>query len=78
MGTDVLPIFSDAQLEQVQCPVLFIGGKNDCFYNSEKSASRLMDNMKDVTTDVLPNTGHVLVNQTNTIIEFLRVKNEKT
>lgn len=69
--TDIPPIFSDEQLRAITIPLLFIGGKNDCFYNSEKTANRLQKEVLLATTFVLENTGHVLVNQTERIINFI-------
>jgi len=69
--TDVLPIFTDTQLQQIQIPVYFIGGEIDCFYNSQKTSLRLFENIKLVKNEVLPNTGHVLINQTSKITNFL-------
>ena len=70
--TDALPIFSDEQLQQIKCRVLFIGGENDCFYASEKTAKRIERNIEDAQSMVLKDTGHVVVNQINNIIPFLR------
>ncbi|WP_321345074.1 alpha/beta hydrolase [uncultured Draconibacterium sp.] len=70
--TDALPRFSNEQLQQIKCPVLFIGGENDCFYVSEKTAKRLEQNIENAKTLVLKNSGHVVVNQINTIIPFLK------
>ncbi len=69
--TDVLPVFSDEQLQQIKCPVLFIGGENDCFYVSDKTAKRIERNIKNAKSMVIKNLGHVVVNQTNNIIPFL-------
>lgn len=69
--TDALPVFSDEQLQQIKCPVLFIGGENDCFYVSEKTEKRIARNIKNSKSLVLKDSGHVVVNQTNNIIPFL-------
>ena len=69
--TDALPVFSDEQLQQIKCPVLFIGGENDCFYISEKTAKRIERNIRYAKSMVIKNSGHVVVNQTNNIIPFL-------
>lgn len=69
--TDVLPIFSDQQLKSINSETFFIGGVNDCFYNSKKTALRLNKNIKSVKCEVLLNTGHVLINQTESIIDFI-------
>ena len=69
--TDILPVLSDKTLQKIKIPVLFIGGESDCFYNSGKTASRLNKNLDKVQCIVLNNTGHVLINQGKTIIQFL-------
>jgi len=69
--TDVLPVLTNESLRQIKAPTLFIGGENDCFYDSRKTASRLKENMDNVKCLVLKDTGHVLTNQTNNILQFL-------
>jgi len=69
--TDVLPVLQDESLQKINVPTLFIGGENDCFYNSQKTASRLKNNLENVHCFVLENTGHVLINQTDKILQFL-------
>lgn len=69
--TDVMPIFTDQQLQQIKCPVLFIGGENDCFYVSNKTAKRIQKNIVSGQTIVLEKVGHVIINQLNKIIPFL-------
>lgn len=69
--TDVLPVLSDKTLQKIKIHTLFIGGENDCFYDSQKTASRLNKNLNKVQCFVLDNTGHVLINQSKRIIQFL-------
>lgn len=69
--TDVLPVFENKKLISIQAPVYFIGGANDCFYDSGKTASRMSETVMNFTSDVLSNTGHVIVNQTKNIMKFL-------
>jgi pimeloyl-ACP methyl ester carboxylesterase len=68
---DVLPIFSDHQLKKIATSTFFIGGDHDCFYNTDKTAKRLADNVKRFKYSVLKDTGHVLTNQTERIFQFL-------
>jgi len=70
--TDVLPVLTNESLRQIKAPTLFIGGENDCFYDSRKTASRLKENMDNVKCLVLKDTGHVIINQTNNILQFLK------
>lgn len=69
--TDVLPVLKDYTLKKLEIPTLFIGGENDCFYNSEKTASLLKANLKKVQCIVLEKTGHVVINQVDKIVQFL-------
>ncbi|MCG8309054.1 MAG: alpha/beta hydrolase [Cytophagales bacterium] len=76
--TEVLPVFTDDQLKQIQASTLFIGGENDCFYNSQKTAMRLYGSIEKFKYLVLKNTGHVLVNQTAGIVQFLNEEPNET
>ncbi len=69
--TDVLPVFSDEQLNKINCKTLFVGGDNDCFYNSDLTAQRLKVNVKFSECVILQNTGHVLVGLSDRISNFL-------
>ncbi len=70
--TDALPIISDVNLKKINATTLYIGGENDCFYDSKKAAYRLNSNMKYIKCFVLEDTGHVLLNNTSMIMQFLR------
>jgi len=69
--TDVLPVLTNETLQNIKASTLYIGGENDCFYNSQKTASRLKDNMNNIKCFILKDTGHVLTNQTKNILQFL-------
>ncbi len=68
---EVLPVISEGSLQKIEAPTLFIGGEHDCFYNTHKTAARLKRNLKNIQCVVLKNTGHVLLNQTGTMVQFL-------
>ena len=68
--TDMMPLFSDEELHKIQSPTLFIGGDNDCFYNSFKTYERMKTNLADFEGIVLKDTGHVVLNQQETIENF--------
>ncbi|WP_346861042.1 alpha/beta hydrolase [uncultured Draconibacterium sp.] len=70
--TELLPLFSATELENIACPVLFIGGETDCFYNTTKTAKRLKKTVANVQNMILKNTGHVVVNQSKTIQQFIK------
>lgn len=69
--TDMLPLFSDEELRSIKQALLFIGGDNDCFYNSQKTALRISELMENGKSKILQNTGHVVVNQSSEIINFI-------
>ncbi|MCG6188295.1 alpha/beta fold hydrolase [Maribellus maritimus] len=76
--TDALPLFTDAELQKITTPVFFMGGENDCFFNSEKTANRLKTNIEQAECKILENTGHVITVSANYILTFLkRCENEK-
>lgn len=70
--TDVLPLFTDEKLQSIQIPTLFIGGENDCFYDSKKTAVRLSKQIAKFKSEVLIDTGHVVINQALKINDFLK------
>ncbi len=69
--TDVIPVFSKKELNKLKLPILFFGGENDCFYDSKKTAVQLKNQTANSTTFILENTGHVVINQTQKILQFL-------
>ncbi len=73
---DMLPLFKDSELGRIGSPTLFIGGENDCFYNSRATATRIKTNVKKNEVIVLPSTGHVLIDQTVRIMNFLKSGHE--
>lgn len=70
--TEILPVFSTTELENIASPVLFIGGETDCFYNSKKTAKRLKKSVANIQNVILKNTGHVVVHQSETIQQFIK------
>ncbi len=69
--TDIIPVFNDDDLKKITQPVLFIGGENDCFYYSQKTASRIAELTKKGQSKILDGTGHVIINQTSRMIKFI-------
>ena len=69
---DLLPVLNNESLKKIKASVLFIGGENDCFYDAHKTATRLKENIDTIRCFVLKDTGHVLINQTNKILRFLK------
>lgn len=66
-----LPIFSDEDLKMLRMPVLLIVGEKDALLPSEKTAARLSSLLPDLKAMVLPDRGHVLINLSPQIMDFL-------
>ncbi|MCG8571454.1 MAG: alpha/beta hydrolase [Spirochaetes bacterium] len=66
-----VPVFSNDELCQLNMPILYIGGKEDVLLNTSKSAERLTNLLPHAKVIQLANTGHVVINQTQTILDFL-------
>lgn len=64
-------IFKDEELKQLTMPVLMIGGMRDVVRSSEAIAARLSQHVPDLRAILLPDAGHVVVNQYQSIIAFL-------
>lgn len=67
-----IPLFSDAALASITVPVLYIGGEKDAMLRTRESAERLGRKVPGAQTVVLPNTGHVVLDQGGRIRDFLR------
>jgi pimeloyl-ACP methyl ester carboxylesterase len=64
-------IFTDEELEQLNMPVLFIGGLQDAIRSSTDIAARLEKLIPQFKALLLPEQGHVLINLTEPVIDFL-------
>jgi pimeloyl-ACP methyl ester carboxylesterase len=69
-----LPIFSNTDLARLGMPVQVFFGENDYLLRAEASISRLSEQVKNLEAHLLPNTGHVIVNQAPAIKRFLNAK----
>lgn len=67
-----LPILIDDQLEKLTMPVLFMAGENDVTMHAAKAAKRLSIAAPNVTIDLVRNCGHVIFNQAERIMDFLK------
>ena len=65
------PLYTDDELARLTMPVLMIGGAQDALLPTKKIAARLEDHLPQVTTLILPDKGHVLVNLAERIAPFL-------
>ncbi len=68
---DRLPIFSGALLRKLGMPVLAIVGGKDVLLSSRETRRRLEANIKMADVRFLPDTGHLIRGQTETVCAFL-------
>lgn len=69
---DKLPIYSSNDLKKLIMPVLAIYGEKDCILDVDNSINHLKNATSTAHTVVLSDTGHVVTNQTERIINFLK------
>lgn len=67
-----MPIFSDDALKRLTMPVMAIVGGKDVLLDSAGTKARLERNVPQADIRYLPEAGHLLPRQTETIVEFLR------
>lgn len=67
-----LPIFSDAALQRLTMPVLLIVGARDAMLDSGETVRRLLRAAPKLEARTLPDTGHLILGQTDAVIGFLR------
>lgn len=65
-------IFQDEELENLTMPVLFIGGRRDVIRSTEQISKRLGGILPDLKTIIDENKGHVLVDTSEEIVNFLQ------
>lgn len=64
-------LFTDEELKHLTMPVLFIGGAQDVLFNTEAAADRMRTFVPQLTTVIIPDMGHVLINLSKQILPFL-------
>ena len=69
--------FSDDMLKSLKMPVLGIVGKEDVFFDSMGTKSRLEQNLPDTNVIYHPDMGHIITGQTEVILKFLQEKGSK-
>ncbi|MER6304765.1 alpha/beta fold hydrolase [Streptomyces sp. NPDC001657] len=70
--TERLPLFPDSALRRLTMPTLVTVGSRDALFDSEDTARRVRQCLPHATVNVLPEAGHALLNQTDSILTFLR------
>ncbi|MDV4151334.1 alpha/beta hydrolase [Clostridium sp. AL.422] len=69
--TAKMPLFSDQSLSKLTMPILMLFGDSDQLIPASKSIKRLKQFAKQAKIEILPNTGHLIVNQADRILNFL-------
>lgn len=64
-------MFSDEELDQLKMPVLLIGGTRDVVQPADKIAARMEQHVPQLSTVLIPEMGHALVNMSERVIPFL-------
>ena len=72
---EVIPLFSDIELKRLIMPVILFVGKKDIMFHSGMTAKRLGSIVPHANINLLPEAGHVLINLTSEIKEFLASTN---
>ncbi|MFC9241421.1 alpha/beta fold hydrolase [Streptomyces decoyicus] len=70
--TERLPVFPDSALGRLTMPVLLIAGTRDAMFDSAGTARRIRQCVPHATVNLLPETGHAILNQTDSVLAFLR------
>ncbi len=65
--TEKIPLFTDDFLEDINFPLLYIGGSEDVLLNTPRSAERLKRLVSSAEIQVLENVGHIILDQGNTV-----------
>jgi len=69
--TEFIPIFSDEQLQTIDFPVQYFGGKCDNLLDSTQTGERLKRFIPQAEINILPDIGHVIIDRFDRITEFL-------
>ncbi len=69
--TESIPVFTGEQLTLLKMPIQYFGGSHDALLDTEKSAQRLRHHVPQAEVNLLHDTGHVILGQTDKIQDFL-------
>jgi pimeloyl-ACP methyl ester carboxylesterase len=77
LNTSVPRTFTDADLQGVTCPTLFLVGEYEVIYNPHKALARAKNTLPNVQTRLIPNASHALASEqpdlvNQCIIDFLQ------
>ncbi|MET9290740.1 alpha/beta fold hydrolase [Streptomyces sp. NPDC003077] len=70
--TERLPIFPDEVLSRLTLPMMVTVGARDAMFDSQGTARRIRQCVPHATVNVLPEVGHSIFGQTESILAFLR------
>jgi pimeloyl-ACP methyl ester carboxylesterase len=70
--TEPIPTFSDDALRSLEVPLMAVVGGKDAMIDSYETERRLTATAPHATVHVLPEAGHLLPDQTETLLQFLR------
>jgi len=69
--SEPVPVFTDDELKRITASILLIAGEKDVMLHSKKTAERLSKLQPQANIQLLPDAGHVLINQSPVILPFL-------
>ncbi|MGN7385317.1 alpha/beta fold hydrolase [Paenibacillus sp. SAFN-117] len=72
--TAKMPLFSDQSLHQLTMPILMLFGDSDQLIPAGKSINRLKQFAQQAKIELLPDTGHLIVNQADRMLKFLNLQ----
>lgn len=67
-----IPLLSDKELSRLTMPVKLIAGDRDPMLHTKKTIARLERLLPRFSSQVVPGTGHVIINQEDSMLKFLR------
>lgn len=67
----IIPLFTDSELKRLTMPTILFVGDKDIMFHSLETARRLGNLLPHANINVLPDTGHVIINITDKITQFL-------
>ncbi len=70
--TERLPVFPDDALRGLAMPVLVVVGGRDVMLDSQATARRVRECVPHATVSILPEVGHAILGQTDSVLAFLR------
>jgi len=73
---EALPIFTEQELTGLQPPLLYIGGMKDILLDTGSTAGRLKTLLPASTRVLLPEAGHIIIDQYSTVCHWIRLQEQ--